>query len=68
MKRRPFFMSSFVCPVCKTDLQLPRPKSKQREKGHIKDLWCPICQKQRKFEERKQWEQVRTMSGEIVRE
>lgn len=27
------------------------PRKRQREKGHIKDLWCPVCQKIVKMEE-----------------
>ncbi len=34
--------SEFVCQQCKTIVPLPR-MFREREPGHIKDLWCPSC-------------------------
>lgn len=42
-KRKPMVMSLFVCPECGLEMPLPRIHGSQREKGHIKDLYCPIC-------------------------
>ena len=44
-------MSILVCPDCAIRLTVPRCKGKQREKGHIKDEWCPRCKEVRKFVE-----------------
>lgn len=35
-------ISNFYCTVCNHVTPLPRCR-KQREKGHIKDLWCLRC-------------------------
>lgn len=40
-----FEISKFVCPKCKNAFPLPRPQSRRRECGHIKDLYCPFCRK-----------------------
>ena len=34
---------------CGLIFPIPRKKSAAREKGHIKDIWCPSCEKIRKF-------------------
>ena len=38
-------ISNFICSECGGKFPLPRAKSMKREKGHIKDLWCPHCKK-----------------------
>ena len=48
-KRKAYLISNFVCPECGMIMPLPRPKGKQRKRGHIKDLWCPKCRCTRKF-------------------
>ena len=59
-------MSSFVCPDCnKVILMLPRNHNR-REKGHIKDLFCPWCKDVRKCLEIRDMETYKTMSGEII--
>ena len=37
-------ISNFYCTECNYSIPLPRSR-KQREKGHIKDVWCPKCKK-----------------------
>lgn len=40
-----FDFSSFYCPHCGEKIfDLPRQKSKQKEKFHRKKLYCPKCQ------------------------
>lgn len=40
-----FDFSSFYCPHCGEKIfDLPRQKSKQKEKFHRKKLYCPRCQ------------------------
>lgn len=42
--RRNFTMSDFYCTNCSEYIvSLPRPIRKQREKGHLKEMWCPFC-------------------------
>lgn len=42
-------LSMFVCPHCGNTFPLMRYHGKRREKGHIKDIWCPYCKDNRKF-------------------
>lgn len=53
--------SRFVGVECGTIIPLPR-MNRQREKGHIKDLWCPVCGKKHGFREYKGNEFIMTMS------
>lgn len=39
-----FKKSDFICLKCGTNFPLPRVK-RQREKGHIKDVYCIKCKK-----------------------
>ena len=48
-KQRYMDLSTFVCPVCNKTFPIMRNHGKQREKGHIKDIWCPYCRQERKF-------------------
>lgn len=45
MKRQEYTISYFICPECGNSLPLPRKKSKKRDKGHIKTLFCVYCGK-----------------------
>ena len=45
MKRQKYTTSYFICPECGGTFPLPRKKSKRRDKGHIKDLYCVYCGK-----------------------
>lgn len=36
-------LSYFECPECQHIFPIPRKIGRFREKGHIKDLWCPRC-------------------------
>ena len=39
-----FYMSDFYCTKCgNLSMSLPRAKKKQREAGHLKNLYCPWC-------------------------
>ncbi len=44
------------CPCCNTVTPIHRKKrlSKQKAKGHIKDLWCWVCKREQKFVEVKE--------------
>lgn len=53
IRKQRFTVSTFICPECGLEFPLPRLRAKQRECGHIKDLYCPRCRKVVKFEERK---------------
>ncbi len=63
-RNRIYKQSRFVG-ECGTIIPLPR-MSRQREKGHIKDLWCPKCGCVHGFKEYKQNEFIMTMDGEVI--
>lgn len=46
-----FYISDFYCTRCKQRMQLPRQVSRQHEPGHLKNIWCPRCQKEVNFVE-----------------
>lgn len=66
MRANKFTISNFQCVECGNMFPLPRPKAKSREKGHIKDLWCPCCRKKVKTMEIRFRDTFRTMSGEVL--
>ena len=34
-----------TCPICNKKFPIARKKSKKRNNGHKKDIWCPFCRK-----------------------
>ena len=36
--------TDLVCTQCGTEFYIYRSKGRLREKGHIKDIWCYVCQ------------------------
>lgn len=56
-------ISQFKCPDCGNIIPIPRRKSRQRPKGHIKDLYCPWCNKVQKTIEYKVNEPIRSLDG-----
>ncbi len=50
-KQRFMDQSIFICPVCSNQFPIMRNHGKHRERGHIKDIWCPFCKADRKFRE-----------------
>ena len=67
MKKQRFMdQSTFICPVCNNRIPLMRPHGKPRERGHIKDMWCPFCKDDRKFKEIRRTDYFVTMSGEVI--
>lgn len=50
-QRRNYTISYCICPECSCNFPIPRKKNQYREKGHIKDIWCPFCKKINKFVE-----------------
>ena len=51
MRRTHITISDFYCPECGFKMPLARRASLQRDKGHLKWLWCPGCNKKRNFME-----------------
>lgn len=45
-----------VCTECGQEMYVPRKKKRQREVGHIKDLYCIKCGRITKFREMRDWE------------
>ena len=40
-----YSISYFHCPICRFQMTVPRKLCRKRKKGHIKDLYCPNCDK-----------------------
>lgn len=45
--------SDLICTMCGKVITIQRSKGKLYKSGHIKDLWCPNCKRDRKFYELK---------------
>lgn len=65
MRKKKYVVSYFVCPECSLEMPLPRMFSKMRKRGHIKDIYCPNCQKITKFVEIGQHDFYKNMDGEV---
>ena len=59
-------ISNFICPECCLNFPLPRNHGRQRKNGHIKDIYCPKCDKIQKFREYKYKQGYKTLDGEII--
>ena len=66
MRINKFEISQFICPECSGAFPLPRQKSWRREKGHIKDLWCPYCKKVVKTVEVRPKDIFKTLDGRVL--
>lgn len=64
--RPSFTISQFKCPECGNVIPIPRKKNRVRENGHIKDLFCPWCNKVQKMIEYKENQPISNMMGEDV--
>jgi len=51
MKKRQMVLSNFICMECGKNFPIMRPVGRQRERHHIKDIWCPFCGRVQKFME-----------------
>ena len=67
-KKKRSTISNFICPECGLEFPIPRKIGQQREKGHIKDLYCPICNKIQKFTEYTYKQSYKTLEGKIIEE
>ena len=50
-RNRNLVFSNFVCQECGNQIRLPRSRGKQREVGHIKDIYCIGCKTETKHDE-----------------
>jgi len=66
LRANKFEVSYFKCPECEKLFPLPRPRSKRREKGHVKDLWCPFCKKEVKTIEYRDMDVYKTLDGKEI--
>lgn len=41
-----FTISTFTCTQCNNSISLPRKASKQRERGHLKRIYCIKCKEE----------------------
>lgn len=65
-KRRYTTISNFICPDCSNVIPLPRSHGNQREKGHIKTLYCPFCKSEKDFKEMKRKECYISLAGDVI--
>lgn len=66
MRENRFEISKFICKECGGEFPLPRQKARRRTKGHVKDLWCPYCQKVVKTTEIRPRDAFKTMDGRVI--
>ena len=67
MKKHRFMdQSTFICPECKNTFPIMRPHGHNREKGHIKDIWCPYCKKVQKFLEIRKKDYYVKVNGTVI--
>lgn len=66
MRANNFEISNFICPTCGGGFPLPRAKSMRREKGHVKDLWCPYCKDRVKTIEIRSKDVFKTLDGRYI--
>lgn len=59
-------ISKCICPECGKQFPIPRIKGNRREKGHVKNLWCPFCQKTVKMVEIREKDFYTTIDGKII--
>lgn len=50
---------------CGGVMYVPRPK-RQRESGHVKDVWCPVCNKKHGFKEIREFDFMVNLDGETI--
>lgn len=65
-KQRFMDLSMFICSECGKTIPLMRNHGQHRERGHVKDIWCPYCKTDRKFMEVRRTDCVTTASGEVI--
>lgn len=44
-----YTISDCYCSSCFNKMYIPRSMDKQKEKGHIKEMYCPFCKEKRDF-------------------
>ena len=66
MKRGKFAISYMICQGCGNEFPIPRKKSSKRNKGHIKDLYCPFCSEIKKMVEVRDKDCYKNALGELV--
>lgn len=52
-KNKGFVLTNLKCGNCERTMMIPRRIGRQKQKGHIKDMWCPYCNTMSKFVEYK---------------
>ena len=58
--------SQFICPKCNHTIPLPRRRQSQRANKHIKDIYCPWCNKVQHTREYKYDQPIRNLAGELI--
>lgn len=67
MKKQRFMdLSMLICPECGKSFPIMRNHGQRRERGHVKDIWCPYCKADRKFKEVGRKGYMTTASGSVI--
>ena len=67
MRKQSFMdQSTLICSVCGNHFPIMRNHGKPRERGHVKDIWCPFCKTERKFLEVRKRDYIVTASGAVI--
>lgn len=66
MRKQTYDISQFLCPDCGKTIPLPRRTRRERKSGHIKDIYCPFCNKVQKTIEYKRNEPIKNGLGEFL--
>ena len=61
-----YTISQFECPGCNHVIPLPRQNKRCRENGHIKDIYCPWCNKVQHMLEYKSEQPIKTLDGNMI--
>jgi uncharacterized protein YbaR (Trm112 family) len=66
LSKQNYTISYCYCPECKHSIPIPRRNNIKRKNGHIKDLYCPYCNKVTKMTEVKEGQYTRNLDGDIL--
>lgn len=67
MKKIKYTISTLVCECCGVEMYVPRKMTLTREKGHLKDIWCPVCRETKHFREyRAGRDYYKNLAGDVI--
>ena len=58
-----YVYSTMICKKCLSTFPIPRGLGSQREKGHTKTMYCPMCKEEADFCEIRYKDAYKTLDG-----